>query len=204
MNDNIFEIENIIPLDYQNYIEKIMLGSDFPWYYNPNLVSPDQQLLHRVDNHQGFNHLFLEAGKPSTYFQSVYPLVLSITSQECMTSANNLVRMRANLTLNAAGSSLQHHLPHIDTWRPHWVAIYYVNDSDGDTIIYNETNDTYNSGQTDINKSLSNNFTIKRRVTPKKGKVLIFEGKYYHTSSWPTVNKCRSVININLENLVLP
>jgi hypothetical protein len=121
-----------------------------------------------------------------------------------MTSANNLVRMRANLTLNAAGSSLQHHLPHIDTWRPHWVAIYYVNDSDGDTIIFNETNDTYNSGQTDINKSLSNNFTIKRRVTPKKGKVLIFEGKYYHTSSWPTVNKCRSVININLENLVLP
>ena len=204
MNDKIFEIENIIPLDYQNYIEKIMLGSDFPWYYNPNLVSPDQQLLHRVDNHQGFNHLFLEAGKPSTYFQSVYPLVLSITSQECMTSANNLVRMRANLTLNAAGSSLQHHLPHIDTWRPHWVAIYYVNDSDGDTIIFNETNDTYNSGQTDINKSLSNNFTIKRRVTPKKGKVLIFEGKYYHTSSWPTVNKCRSVININLENLVLP
>lgn len=204
MNDNIFEIENIIPLDYQNHIEKIMLGSDFPWYYNPNLVSPDQQLLHRVDNHQGFNHLFLESGKPSTYFQSVYPLVLSITSQECMASANNLVRMRANLTLNAAGSSLQHHLPHIDTWRPHWVAIYYVNDSDGDTIIFNETNDTYNSGQTDINKSLSNNFTIKRRVTPKKGKVLIFEGKYYHTSSWPTVNKCRSVININLENLVLP
>ena len=204
MNDNIFEIENIIPLDYQNHIEKIMLGSDFPWYYNPNLVSPDQQLLHRVDNHQGFNHLFLESGKPSTYFQSVYPLVLSITSQECMASANNLVRMRANLTLNAAGSSLQHHLPHIDTWRPHWVAIYYVNDSDGDTIIFNETNDTYKSGQTDINKSLSNNFTIKRRVTPKKGKVLIFEGKYYHTSSWPTVNKCRSVININLENLVLP
>lgn len=204
MNDNIFEIENIIPLDYQNHIEKIMLGSDFPWYYNPNLVSPDQQLLQRVDNHQGFNHLFLESGKPSTYFQSVYPLVLSITSQECMASANNLVRMRANLTLNAAGSSLQHHLPHIDTWRPHWVAIYYVNDSDGDTIIFNETNDTYNSGQTDINKSLSNNFTIKRRVTPKKGKVLIFEGKYYHTSSWPTVNKCRSVININLENLVLP
>jgi hypothetical protein len=35
MNDNIFEIENIIPVDYQNHIEKIMLGSNFPWYYNP-------------------------------------------------------------------------------------------------------------------------------------------------------------------------
>jgi hypothetical protein len=202
MND-IIEIDNIIPVDYQNHIEKIMLGSNFPWYYNPNLVSPDQPFLQRADNHQGFNHLFLEEGKASSYFESVYPLVLSITSQPCI-SANNLVRMRANLTLNAAGSSLQHHLPHIDTWRPHWVAIYYVNDSDGDTIIFNETNNTYNSGQSDIDKTLTGKFTIKQRVTPKKGKVLIFEGKYYHTSSWPTTNKCRSVINMNFENIVIP
>ena len=203
MNDNIFEIENIVPIDYQNHIEKIMLGSNFPWYYNPNLVSPDQPFLKRDDNHQGFNHLFLEEGKPSSYFESLYPLVLSITSHPCI-SANNLVRMRANLTLNAAGSSLQHHLPHIDTWRPHWVAIYYVNDSDGDTVIFNETNDTYNSGQSDIDKTLAGNFTVKKRITQKKGKVLIFEGKYYHTSSWPIKNKCRSVINMNLENIVIP
>ena len=202
MND-IIEIDNIIPVDYQNHIEKIMLGSNFPWYYNPNLVSPDQPFLQRADNHQGFNHLFLESSTPSGHFESVYPLVLSITSNPCFT-VNNLVRMRANLTLNNSQSTLEHHLPHIDTWRPHWVAIYYVNDSDGDTIIFNETNDTYNSGQTDIDKSLSGKFTINRRVTPKKGKVLIFEGKYYHTSSWPTMNKCRSVINMNFENVVIP
>lgn len=202
MNDNIYEIENIIPIDYQNHIEKLMLGSNFPWYYNPSLVSPDQEFLQRADNHQGFNHFFLEQGKPSAYFESLYPLALSITSHPCIVS-NNLVRMRANLTLNSAGSSLQHHLPHIDMWSPHWVAIYYVNDSDGDTVIFNETNDDYDSGPSDVNKILSGNFTIKRRVTPKKGKVLIFEGKYYHTSSWPTVNKCRSVININLEHIAL-
>jgi len=202
MNDNIYEIENIIPIDYQNHIEKIMLGSNFPWYYNPSLVSPDQEFSQRADNHQGFNHLFLEAGKISPHFESLYPLVLSITSQPCIVS-NNLVRMRANLTLNSAGSSLEHHLPHIDSFFPHYVAIYYVNDSDGDTIIFNETNDSYDSGDADINKIKTGPFTIKRRVTPKKGKVLIFEGKYYHTSSWPTVNKCRSVININLENIAL-
>jgi hypothetical protein len=112
--------------------------------------------------------------------------------------------MRANLTLANPSSKLENHMPHIDSFFPHWNAIYYVNDSDGDTIIFNETNDTYHSGQTDIDKSLSGKFTIKRRVTPKKGKVLIFEGKYYHTSSWPTVNKCRSVINMNFENLVIP
>lgn len=202
MTDNIFEIENIIPVDYQNHIEKTMLGSNFPWFYVPNLVSPDKEFSHRMDNHQGFNHMFLEEGKPSSYLTSVYPLVLSITSDPCF-MVNNLTRMRANLTLNNSQSTVEHHLPHIDTWHPHWVAIYYVNDSDGDTVIFNETNDTYASGQTDIDKLLSGEFTVKRRVTPKKGKVLIFEGKYYHTSSWPIGNKCRSVINMNFENLVL-
>ena len=39
------------------------------------------------------------------------------------------------------------------------VMFYYVMDSDGDTIIYNETEE-------------SENYTIKQRVTPKQGRVV--------------------------------
>lgn len=112
--------------------------------------------------------------------------------------------MRANLTLNNSGSTIEHHLPHIDSWYPHWVAIYYVNDSDGDTYIFNEINDNYDSGIEDVKLIEKNKFTIKKRITPKKGKVLLFEGKYYHTSSWPKKNKYRTVININLDSIALP
>ena len=35
-------------------------------------------------------------------------------------------------------STRDYHLPHIDSEYPHWIAIYYVNDSDGDTHIFEE------------------------------------------------------------------
>lgn len=203
MNDLIYEIENIIPIDYQNYIEETMMSFNFPWFYNKNLVSPDEPFLGREDNHQGFNHFFYEEGRPSTFFEAFYPLVLSITSKN-IGNCNKLIRMRANLTLNNSGSTIEHHLPHIDSWYPHWVAIYYVNDSDGDTYIFNEINDNYDSGIEDVKRIEKNKFTIKKRITPKKGKVLLFEGKYYHTSSWPKKNKYRTVININLDSIALP
>ena len=57
--------------------------------------------------------------------------------------------------------------------------IYYVNNSDGDTVIYD-------------NKKLV-------RVKPEAGKILMFDGSLYHASSRPTKNKLRKVVNINFK-----
>lgn len=201
MIDDIIEIDNIIPVDYQNHLKTLMTGFEFPWVFNKNLVSPDDCFIGREDNHSGFNHFFYEQGVPtSNYFNLLYPLVLSITSQS-QVKFNRLIRMRANLTLRNRDSSLDYHLPHIDSWFPHYNAIYYVNDSDGDTVIFNETNETYDRGDADIEKIKSANFTIKKRITPKQGKILIFPGKYYHSSSFCKDNSYRCVININLDSV---
>ena len=75
--------------------------------------------------------------------------------------------------------------PHIDIDRiKHLVALYYVCDSDGDTIIYNE-------------RVESETYTIKRRVTPKQGRVVIFDGTLYHTAEQP-LHSTRCVVNYNL------
>lgn len=201
MKDEILEIENIIPKDYQNHIENLMMGSNFPWIYNPTLVSGDSIFQGQEDNIAGFNHFFYEEGKAtSNFFDLIYPLVLSITSK-ADTRFNMLMRMRANLTLSNKRSTLLHHMPHIDSFSPHWNAIYYVNDSDGDTFIFNETNDNYSSGEDDILRIKESNFTVKHRCTPKKGKILIFTGKYYHTSSFCRDSQHRCVINMNLGQL---
>ena len=132
---DIIEIDNIIPIDYQNHLLETMTGWDFPWVLNKNVVSGDDCFLNQKNNPPGFNHFFYEKNTPvSNYFQLIYPLVLSITSQSSIPS-NRLFRMRANLSLaNGQGAMM----PHIDSFHQHWVAIYYVNDSDGDTIIFNE------------------------------------------------------------------
>jgi hypothetical protein len=202
MND-IIEIENVIPKDYQDHLENLMTSFDFPWFLNLNMVSGDACFRDDPNNHAGFNHFFFEQDTSrSKQFDIVYPLVMSITSNAGV-PFNRLYRMRANLTLGNPGADQEHHMPHIDSFFPHWNAIYYVNDSDGDTVIFNETNDDYDSGQKDIDMIKHGKFTVKHRVKPKKGKLVAFPGKYYHTSSWPRESKIRCIINMNLGNIML-
>lgn len=199
MNDDIYEIEDIIPIDYQKHLEDTLLGWNFPWIFNKSLVSPDETFQGRKDNHAGFMHFLYENGRTdSVFFNLVYPMVLSITSKSPV-KFNNLVRMRAILTLPNTSSGLEHHMPHIDSWSPHWNAIYYVNDSDGDTFIFNEVNENYDPGLEDITRIKEGKFTVKKRITPKRGKIVIFPGKYYHTSSFCKNSPWRCVINMNLE-----
>ena len=198
---DIIVIDDIIPKDYQDYIETLMTGWEFSWVFNQSMVSPDDEFKGKEENHAGFNHFFFENNQPtSQHFQSIYPLVLSITSKEKV-HFNRLIRMRANLTLPNTTSKLEWHMPHIDSFFEHWNSIYYVNNSDGDTVIFNETNDDYSSGQDDIIRIQQGKFTIKQRVEPKKGRIVIFPGKYYHSSSWARNSKFRCVININLSKI---
>ena len=69
--------------------------------------------------------------------------------------------------------------PHVDIEDlPHWVCLYYVNDSDGDTIFYEDDK------KTEI-----------KRVSPKKGRIAFFDGTIWHSGSKPSFSR-RGVINI--------
>ena len=65
--------------------------------------------------------------------------------------------------------------------------LYYVCDSDGDTIIYNERKETPDKV-----------YTIKERVTPKQGRVVLFDGCLMHTAEQP-INNVRCIVNYNLD-----
>ena len=65
--------------------------------------------------------------------------------------------------------------------RQHIVVLYYVVDSDGDT-----------------ERTESPSYTEKQRVSPKQGRVVIFEGGQYHTAAQPTKGT-RCIVNYNLD-----
>ena len=67
---------------------------------------------------------------------------------------------------------------HVDYKIPHLVLIYYVNTVDGDTLIYED------------NK-------IIEKVTPKRGRCLMFNGSLQHTSTSPALGP-RIIINNNI------
>lgn len=68
--------------------------------------------------------------------------------------------------------------------------VYYINDSDGDTFIFNESHNFDHA----ITK-----LTIDRRVTPKMGSAVVFPSDRLHASSNPINTPSRYVINFVLE-----
>jgi Rps23 Pro-64 3,4-dihydroxylase Tpa1-like proline 4-hydroxylase len=75
---------------------------------------------------------------------------------------------------------------HVDIPQSHIAAVYYVTDSDGDTVLYD-------------NRYGENVTTLKRHqtVTPKAGRMVFFDGSRYHCSSQPT-ESLRCIINMDL------
>jgi hypothetical protein len=69
---------------------------------------------------------------------------------------------------------------------PHIAAVYYVNGSDGQTIIYEQC---HGDDTAELKEHM--------RVTPKRGRLVLFDGSRYHCSSQPTINY-RCIINFDL------
>jgi len=204
MINEIIEIKNIIPKSQADYIETVMTGFDFSWAFNKNMVSGDKCFVDDIGNHPGLMHFFYEQNSfTSTFFNLVYPIILNLQDKIKDKDIARLIRMRANLIFKNLAVNEDKFMPHIDSFFKHVVAIYYVNDSDGDTIIFNETNEDYDHGSKDIERISSRNFTVKKRVKPEKGKILVFPGNYYHTASFCKKNNYRCVINTNLSNILL-
>ena len=67
--------------------------------------------------------------------------------------------------------------PHIDRETKHTVILYYVTTAVGDTIIYTDRGE--------------------KKIAPKQGRVVIFDGSLKHTATQPTED-VRCVININI------
>jgi hypothetical protein len=90
----------------------------------------------------------------------------------------------------------QERQPHVDSESEHMVGILYLNDSDGDTVLYNETaemNEILHSSKNMEGMS----FTEALKVTPKANRLLVFNGKHYHASGIPVETSRRMVINYN-------
>ena len=70
----------------------------------------------------------------------------------------------------------------------------YFNDSDGDTIVYNEQSPTVK-----IPNETLTNLTEKKRISPRENRLLIFDGSFIHTGHSPTNHRRRILLNCNFK-----
>jgi hypothetical protein len=85
---------------------------------------------------------------------------------------------------------------HINQKTPHLVLLYYVNDADGETILFDKTTDDIQDDD-DMYLDERHKFNVANKITPKQGRILLFDGRTYHSASSPTTG-IRCIITLDL------
>ena len=190
-------IDDFISKEYQEQIKNTLIGEalfnghEFPWHYIEDVTAcGDHDSQHRPALYHQYMDFINENQKPvvdSKFHDLFVPLLQRGSFKGLGTTKVNALQGRSFLQFPLNLKNYDVDNPHIDLveGHKHIVVLYYVCDSDGDTIIYNE-------------KTKSDEYTIKERVTPKQGRVVIFDGGLYHTAEQP-INNVRCVVNYNLD-----
>ena len=190
----ILVIDDFIDKDYQEDIKDVLLGKEewgdllFPWHYIDDVTAAFE------DDNQGrpgLSHVYIEYNddKTSDIVSDFHDLFIPLLELACDTleiSSARIIQGRSFLQFPLNLKSKEDDTPHIDLDEgfEHTVVLYYVVSSDGDTIIYNE-------------RTESDTYTEKQRVTPKQGRVVIFDGGQYHTAQ-QCKDRIRCIANYNL------
>ena len=88
------------------------------------------------------------------------------------------------------------HTPHADVDTPGYTTfVYYLNSSDGDTVIYNEMKDE----RTPLYYETDSNLTVYKKITPVYNSIIKFSSNRYHSYFNPVKSERRFVINIVLK-----
>lgn len=185
-------IDDIVPKEMQDHIETFFLR-DIPWFYHPDISGYNGKEFKDKNFFPsgGFYHLAAYDGIiNSEFYKENFNLadLVSKLAGAFEVEIQELIRIKLNLTTPVYGYRPNNFCsPHIDTPKPHHVMLYYANDSDGDTVFFETPTDLENE-----------EYKITRRVTPKKGRCVLFDGSMYHTQSNPIKNSVRMNMNINV------
>ena len=195
MKNKILVFDNILDLEYQERIKNILIGEEtyndyyFPWYFTQDVTKyKDVDSQKRSAFFHGYvvsDHDNNNVGTVDSVFHDLFiPLIKNVCNKIDKQNVD-IIKGRSflQLPINYTGERVD--TPHVDIVNDHFVMLYYVCDSDGDTIIYNE-------------QVKSDRYTVQRRITPKQGRVVLFDGSYYHTAEQP-LNNIRCVVNYDLK-----
>ena len=167
--------DDILPEEITDTIENLVLKQSLiPLFYTHNVAKKNTKIFHPAfgdtfydpikNIYKPYSHMFLEV---------VYRLGNALDMV-----IEGVMQGRIFVHLPSPNPGLDQ--KHIDTPDDHYVCLYYINDSEGDTIIFDDNGEEL------------------QRITPKKGRIVFFEGSMEHCSSRPST-KTRAILNFNFQ-----
>jgi hypothetical protein len=184
---------NFAPAALTDLVEQICKDTNFPYTigtesfgtvtYDPSsLMEKD----YRVVDCQQFVHILAHNGIPYSPYFHLFSNLIECVIEKYFPEETDLGIIRSKVNIQPQQKIVDKDVffnpPHIDPGGIGTiVALYYVEDSDGDTFFFKK------------------NGEISRRISPQKGKLVLFDGSIYHASSPPQDHKSRIVINTNID-----
>lgn len=183
--NQIYVIDDFLSLeDQKSLLDDIVYSGNPKTYYFTNTLY-----------HQNFPPYILPE-KQFVDVQFTKNYILGVLEKKMNLEVDKVIRIKTNWAFRELESKKDNiYPPHVDVPNtPHWVLLYYINDSDGDTIFYNETENDFE--QNDLVSQLPN-LTIKHKFTPKQGRAILFWGNRFHCGRPPIKSDFRILINHN-------
>jgi hypothetical protein len=177
-------------------IKDTFTSSDFPWTYSRSQIDEIKYLkFNYIDNVPD-----LEKVQTAPYMTTFIKRFHEIDHEEYYEVCKNLLEkflhtnnldyedtliVRSNIFFQNVNQTISP--PHKDFYgSDHKIFLYYINDSDGDTLLFD-------------NQGTATNLELKisKRVSPKMGRAISFNGDTYHSAGVPKQSDDRIVINIS-------
>ena len=174
-NDEVIVIDNFLDTGSFSEIQELMMGNEFPWYWNDTVTYKPNDIENYCDNprlcdeiyNSQLTHIFYSKKREqSKYYPKLLPI---LTKLNCKGS----VRVKANLNPVTVGERIEHAYHSGNSYTP-YTAIYYLNTNNGYTIFEDGT----------IVESVEN-------------RMMVFKTPFVHSGTTCSDQKRRVVINFN-------
>ena len=178
-------VDNFLSPSYFNFIESCCLDK-LEWIYTENITDDI------VDNKSQFG--FSVPIHPS---ESAFSWILSgfLHTTLDFVKRERILRSRCDMTLYNPNKVM--HIPHVDfedPFVPNITTIFYITDNeDCETVIFDRKVQE-SEDRTTIDFSKVN---VLKKVNPRKNRLVVFDGSYFHTGHSPTKENRRVLINSN-------
>jgi hypothetical protein len=164
-------------------IRDVVLSTQFPWFFHHDVVNLTEQLddvtLHAFRHTVWMNNQLQSGFAPM--FEPLIKKMMELTSGELVA----LPKVIVNLTMNHGVQN--GNMAHCDGMMnlevdglKRYTGVYYLNESDGDTLIYAD-----------------DGTTVIDSVSPKVDRLLVFPSAVLHSRQLPLNHTVRAVVNLN-------
>jgi len=182
-------LDNALPENIFEKVEDLILNQ-IEWFYMEGTAYAVKSENTSIFDYS-FYHLVWDEFRSKSEAANLLMPVIGKLFESANQKVKSIIRVRIGLIPNVGKNFV--HGGHVDYKTPHKTALFYVNDSDGDTLFYNQI---YKPGDGEPSKSFKSKKVIKR-VTPRANRFVCFDGFQFHSSSSPVKHSRRVVFNIN-------